>query len=192
MDFSQFFPDSVMQKLVNSVSEQVGIPKSTSRNLVDIAVPLFVNGLANNSADKNEAQHISDALKEDHDGSILADVEKNAGSEEIKIDGGKIVEHILGSKQDAAVDLIGNSTGINAGQVRDVLSIVAPFVMGAIGKEQKTIGYGLNDVASLLSMLAGSENTPQLVANILDRNKNGNFLDDLISFVRRLFGKQDR
>ncbi len=110
-----------------------------------------------------------------------------------KVDGSKIVNHIFSQKTEQVEKNLAKHTSLQKDQVSNVLSQLAPILLGALGNQQK--GQPV-DVSSLSSFLNGTmEKTGQtgmmsLVESLLDKNKDGNIWDDILRFFAGLFKKK--
>ncbi|MGB4200757.1 MAG: DUF937 domain-containing protein, partial [Thermotogota bacterium] len=110
-----------------------------------------------------------------------------------KVDGSKIVNHIFSQKTEQVEKNLAKHTSLQKDQVSNVLSQLAPILLGALGNQQK--GQPV-DVSNLSSFLNGTmEKTGQtgmmsLVESLLDKNKDGNIWDDILRFFAGLFKKK--
>lgn len=50
------------------------------------------------------------------------------------LDGSGILKHILGGKQSGAIDMISQKSGLDSSSAGSLLSMLAPLVVGALGK----------------------------------------------------------
>ncbi len=163
-----------------------------------MAVPLLLGGLAKNSQDPQEAENISTALSESHDGSILDNIMSSVQDDATSKDGSKIVDHILGNKQVVASQAIASKVNLDSGQVIQILSLIAPVVMGSLGKKQKHENLGSSGLTTLLqNFLGGSSGKKSknsgFIENLLDQNNDGSIIDDVakigINALGNLFKK---
>lgn len=198
MDINNIINSVIADQLSKSVSQKINISEDKSRDVVNMAVPLLVAGLAKNSKNPQEAKNISDAISKDHDGSILNDLSSVLLSGGKEQEGEKIIEHILGNKVTPASKAIGNQVQVNPEQVRKVLTLVAPVVMGAIGSKQKAGGFDSSKLTVFLQdtvtkKVGTSNQQDNLLTQILDQNRNGSVIDELLGFVMKLIsGKSNR
>ena len=79
------------------------------------------------------------------------------------------------------------------------LHILSPIVLNALGNQSKQSGGGINisTIASLLSNFAGKQQQQalihqDLISKILDRNNDGNVLDDVVDMLGNLFKKKEK
>ena len=76
-----------------------------------------------------------------------------------------------------------------------MLQILAPLVLGALGKQKKDNNLdasGLDALTSMLALNLGSNEQTSgimgLVTNLLDSNKDGAIVDDLLGLASKFLG----
>jgi hypothetical protein len=95
----------------------------------------------------------------------------NGGGDNRATNGMGILGHILGDRQEAAAEQIGQSSGLNASQVMKLLPILAPIVMSVLGKTKNSGGLDLGSLAGVL--MGGAQQAQQqpgmgdLLGNVL-------------------------
>jgi len=106
--------------------------------------------------------------------------------------GGKILGHILGNRRGAVEQGIGRSTGMNPGQVAQLLMMLAPIVMAALGRMKRQQNV---DAGGLGGMLQREQQEMQRRApataglgGILDKNNDGQIMDDLARMAPGMLG----
>lgn len=134
---------------LGSVSRQIGVSKEKTQQILPEAVALITSALAQNSSSKKGAQALSNALSRDHDGSLLNNIVDYIGNY-LDGDGNGILKHALGSNRAAAESIISKKTGIDPGAIGNLLTMVAPLIMGILGKTQKQQGFDLGGLADIL------------------------------------------
>ncbi len=107
------------------------------------------------------------------------------------LNGAGILGHILGGRQDAAAGAVSQASGLNVSQVMKLMPILAPIVMGVLGRARQQNGIGAGDLASVLG--GASQQAQQktgfgggILNAILDKDGDGSFMDDLAGMA----GKQ--
>jgi hypothetical protein len=102
-------------------------------------------------------------------------------------DGGKILGHVLGSKQQNVENALSQKSGIDAGSVAQILKVAAPILMGVLGKQQKQ--QKASNQGGLEGLLGGllNNNSPQqeqsFLESILDADGDGSVIDDVAGMV---------
>ena len=118
---------------------------------VAAALPAILGGLARNSRQPEGAAAISNALGNDHDGSILDSLGAVFGGspwaqQQATRHGDRILGHVFGQSRPRVEQQVQQSSGLSSGIVQKLLPLLAPIVMGYIGRKMR----GGGDVASSL------------------------------------------
>ncbi|HBX63032.1 DUF937 domain-containing protein [Empedobacter sp.] len=157
MDFTNLIQGAMGQQIVGSAAKQLGINESQAQTAVAAAVPFLLSAL-NKNAQGGGAEGISNALNK-HDGSILDNLSGFLGQGGNQQDGLGILGHVLGNKQQNVESAISQQSGLNTAQVTQILALVAPIVMGYLGKQKQSAGLDSNGIAGLLGGLVGGSTT---------------------------------
>lgn len=141
----------------NQVAEQAenkfGISKTQVIALLAVAAPLIISYLRNKSQDANEAEALNNALDKDHDGSILDDATQ---ADARQAEGGSILSHIFGGEKQNVENQLSQNTGISIDKIGPVLSMLAPVIMGYIGREKQQNNVGAGGLGDLLGGILGN------------------------------------
>lgn len=131
-------------------------------------------------------------------GQVLGSVLGGGGGAPAQSDGGgllgggigaAILRHVLGGRQAGVEQGVGRATGLDAATVGQLLAILAPIVMGALGRARQG-GGGLD------SILGGAQQEVQqqapaandFLTQILDQNRDGSSLDDVARMGAGILG----
>jgi hypothetical protein len=180
------------ESAVKQIGAQLGTDPGTTQSAIAAALPMIVGALARNAQNPDQAGALSNALAKDHDGSILNDVTAHLGQAQQK-DGDSILSHVLGTKRSSVATGLGQVAGLDAGKASLLLSMLAPLVMGALGKAQRERGL---DPGGLAGMLGGEQQRAAdaapgvmgMLGKFLDRDGDGSVLDD-IGGILKGFGR---
>jgi hypothetical protein len=134
---------------VSEIGNKLGADPNTTGKAIGLAVPLLISALAHNSSTPQGAQDLNQAVAEDHDGSILDNIQGFLRNPESG-DGAGILSHILGDHRGDIENGIAQRTGLDSGSTGQLLETVAPLVMGALGKKQQEHGLDASGLASYL------------------------------------------
>lgn len=155
------------------------------------ALPLLVSALARNAEDPGEARSLAGALERDHDGSLLDQVSSFLGQGDAG-DGFGILGHVLGGRQQAAERGVAQSSGLDMAKVGQLLALLAPVVMAALGKMKRERSMGAGDLAGLLGReretLARRTGGQDLLSSLLDADQDGQVMDDALEAGMGLLG----
>ena len=181
---------------IDAISKKLGLSKSTTATIVQAALPLLLSALARNSSTPAGANSLQNALKKDHDGSILDDV-LGAFTNAEQSDGASILGHIFGAQRPSVQQGLGKATNADANQVGQVMEMLAPILMGALGKQTTQSNLDAGSLSDLLRGTAQQAQKAQPVQpdvmdsllGMLDTNKDGSVIDDVGGFLSKLFRK---
>ncbi len=177
---------------VQQVSRQLGIGEAEAGTAIKAAVPLLVGALQREASSPAGLDSLAGALDRDHDGSVLDDIGGFLGGGGSAAAGAGILGHVLGGRQTNVAASLGKSTGLDAGQVLQLLTMLAPLVMGALGraKRQGPAGGGLADILGGATRQMDQQ-APDLMSSLgrmLDTDGDGSAIDDIASIAGSLFG----
>lgn len=156
---------------LSQMSRQLGTDHATTTMAVSAALPVLMAALARNASSEDGAASLHNALA-DHDGSIFDDL----GGSLIGFQqgaGGGILDHVLGDNRGAVEQGLAQRTGLDSAQIASLLAMLAPIVMGALGKTQRSEGL---DPLGMAGKLAD------------EHQSIGHFSPDLMSMIGGLLG----
>lgn len=183
---------------VEQISQNVGAEPSAVNSAIQAALPMILGGLANNASTPQGAESLNQALEQDHDGSVLNDLGGLAGmifgggpsaAPPRQADAGGILGHILGGNQAPVVQEVSNQSGLNSGQVAQILMMLAPIVMGYLGRQKQQQGVGADGLGGILGgilgggQLGGYATGASAGGGFLDRDGDGSSMDDIASMA---------
>ena len=202
MDLMKLLQDQVSDSLIDSVVGQLGggVPKEKASTAAGGIMDMLMGALANNASTPQGANALLGALDRDHDGSILDDVAGFLGgakqpTNEKMLNGAGILRHVLGERQETAVNMLSKDTGLDKSQILNMMIKFAPMVMGMLGKvkkEQNLDAGGLTDFlrTSKQTHQAASSGSGDIFTRLLDRDGDGSIMDDVAqSGFKALLGK---
>lgn len=188
---TQIITQQIAGRAAGQLASRLGVSESTVQSAVQIAVPLIVAALARNAAQPQGAQDLHEAVSRDHDGSVLDNLMGYLGNPEAG-NGAGILGHVLGAQRPAVENNLAQATGLDQGSAGSLLEMVAPLVMGAVGREQQQNALdpdGLTQYLGAQQQQAEATN-PDLVSklsSILDSNRDGSVVDDLTRIAGGFF-----
>ena len=181
---------------VEQISQNVGAEPSTVSTAIQAALPMLINGLANNAATPQGAESLNNALEQDNHAGVLDNlgglgsmIFGQQGQAPRQADAGGILGHILGNNQGQVAQQVSNQTGLNSGQTAQILMMLAPIVMGYLGRQKQQQGVGADGLGGLLGGLLGggqqTQSMPQQNAGggFLDSDGDGSSMDDIASMA---------
>lgn len=178
---------------IDQMSQKLGADRGTTSNAVDAALPLLLGAIARNAGNPQQAQSLDRAVSQDHDGSILNDVPGFINRAESG-PGAGILNHILGGRLQTVQQGLSRATGLDTGKTAQLLTMLAPLVMGALGRAKQERNL---DAVGLSGLLAGEheqlkESAPGVMGalgRLLDHNGDGSVMDDVGGMLGKAFGR---
>lgn len=180
---------------VQQVSRQLGIGEAQASTAIKAAVPLLMGAMQRNAASPAGLDSLAGALDRDHDGSILDDIGGFLGGGGSSSAGAGILGHLLGSRQSNVAASLGKSTGLDSQSVLQLLTMLAPLVMGALGRAKRQGPGGSGGLADLLGGATRQmdQQAPDLMSSLgrmLDADGDGSPIDDIAGIAGSLFGNR--
>ena len=190
--------------LLDQLSHQLGgADKQQTAAAASGIISTLIGGLSKNAATPEGAASLADALDRDHDGGVLDNLMDIFSGNEVTtphegmtraMNGSGIIKHILGDRTGGAVNMISQMSGLDSGKTNNLMGMLAPIVMGALGRQKKQSGL---DVGGLVSLLSGTVNaqrqqsgnpTMDLVTRFLDSDGDGSIMDEVAGFGMKFLG----
>lgn len=145
--------DSLMEQLqskgaIDRIAGQLGVSSDQANSAVSAGLPAILAGLAKNTEKPGGAAALSTALDKDHDGSVLED-DSYFSSYQDK-NGAGILGHVFGEKTNAVQSQVSALGGLPSAQGGQLLQMLAPLVMGYLGKQKSSGGLDVGDLAQIL------------------------------------------
>ena len=149
---------------VAALARKTGLSKSQLKKVVAIAIPLLLKAMTRNVSSQSGVQSLLGALTQHTNTRSIAEQIDEADT----VDGGKIVGHILGNDTDSAVQALAVETDMAEGEVRSVLSAIAPALLSGLSaattrtaaKPKVDLSDGL-DLSDVMAMLSGVQQQQQ-------------------------------
>ncbi len=142
-------------QIIEGLAGNLGLGKNDAESAMGSAVSTILGGLINNVGTSSGADDLYNVIKKDHDGGILDNLGSVFGNSSLLETGAAMLPMILGGQSTSSkvVDLAGRLLGIG-GKSRSVLGMLAPIVMGFIGKQ---ISGKSNGKQGLIDLLLGQK-----------------------------------
>jgi hypothetical protein len=184
--------------MIDQLSQQLGgVDKKQTAAAASGIMATLVGALAQNASTAEGAQSLDKALERDHDGSVLNDLMGAlTGNSQVAnqraLNGTGILNHVLGNRQSGAVQMISQLSGLDSSKTNNLMAMLAPVVLGSLGKAKREQGL---DVAGIVSMLSGTVSaekqgnpTMNLITGFLDQNNDGSIVDDVARIGMKMLG----
>ncbi len=156
-------PEMLEQELASQadrIGARIGADPAQTQGAIAAALPTLIAALQQQARPGTGLQQ---AIERDHDGAILDDLpgylEGRANLSPRTTNGAGILGHVLGDRQPEVQQALSARTGLSMDSIGQLLPILAPIVMGMIGKQARSgsadQGAGGIDLGSILGSLGG-------------------------------------
>lgn len=179
---------------LGNLASQVGGNEGEVKNGVMAALPAMLAALGKNAGTEKGAEELNNALEKKHDGSILDNLSGYLSNPDLK-DGAGILNHLFGNQTSNVANAVSQSSGLDTNGSMKMLQMLAPILMGMLGQQKKQNNLDAKGLGNLTSMLAsnfgseaGASGIMEAVTNLLDANKDGNVMDDIMGMVGKFIG----
>ena len=161
MNITDLISGSVGSQAIEGISQKLGVDKNQAQYVVAAAVPLMMSALNYNAQKSPErAEGIQQALSSKHNGGIFDNLAGlfNEGPTE---DEDKMVNHIFGKNTDTVKESLSEKSGISIGKIGGILALLAPLVMGYLGKQRQSqeSSGSVGGLGDLLGSILGGGNS---------------------------------
>lgn len=182
-------------EVATEAENKFGISKNQVIALLAVAAPLVISYLRKKSSESSdEAESLNNALEKDHDGSILNNPLQAVSRQQ---EGNSILDHVFGVQKGAVENQLSQNTGISMDKIGPILGMLAPIIMGYIGKEKRSSGVdsggGLGDLLGEIlgnaqNQAKGQSSSPlnDILGSVLggtNQGSAGNQLNDILGSV---------
>ena len=175
---------------IQQIAGQLGVESASAQQAIVAAAPLLLGALDKNAQSSSGAQSLNNALDKDHNGAIFNDLLGALANPNTANDGAAILGHVLGGNLGQVEQGVSQISGLDQNSTSQLLNMLAPVVLGAVGKEKQEMGA---DPAGLTQMLnsevAAAEAQMPGFASLLDMDGDGQIEDDVISMGMQMIGK---
>jgi hypothetical protein len=191
MDLTDILNNALNSDTIEQISRQLGVDEATASGAIQAALPMLLGGLANSSASQSGATSLLTALDRDHDGSVLDDLSGFLG-DYLSGRGAGILSHIFGAQEGAVERGVSNASGLDLSKVGPLLLMLAPIVMGALGRARHEQGMDVSELPRELSAAAqqtgGNQGLLGALNSMFDMNRDGSAVDDIAGMLSRAVG----
>lgn len=182
---------------VEQISQSLGANPTVTNSAIQMALPMILGALAKNAQQPEGAEALSNTLQKNHDGGILDNLGGFLGGGGNADAGGGlgILGHIFGNKQGAVAQQVSQNSGLDIGQVAQLLIMLAPIVMGFLGKKKQEQNLDANGLQNMLGeqqqqMQSSGNPMMDMISGYLDKDGDGSSMDDLASMAASYFQKK--
>ncbi|MEM1215077.1 MAG: DUF937 domain-containing protein [Bacteroidota bacterium] len=214
MDLTNLIQGAISPQLIEQLAGQIGgADRQQTAAATEGIVDILMGAMARNASTPQGASALDNALQRDHDGSILGDLMSamaggatNRASGQISgplnertMNGSGILEHILGNRKSGAADVISKMSGLDSNKTGNLMAMLAPVIMGMLGKAKRENNLDAGGVSDLLGGYAKQQQQQNpamsILTGFLDADGDGSIIDDVAGMLGKgllggLFGRK--
>ncbi|MDT5272098.1 MAG: hypothetical protein QOH49_4284 [Acidobacteriota bacterium] len=188
---TQMITQQIAGVAARSISQRLGVSEATTQRAVQIAVPLIVAALARNASQPKGAQELHQAVATDHDGSIFDNLMGYLGNPQAA-NGAGILGHVFGEQQAPIQNTLAQASGLDQNSAGNLLEMVAPLVLGAVGQTQQQNNLDAGGLSQYLDAqqqqtAAAAPDLMGALNSMLDSNRDGSMTDDVGRILGNFF-----
>lgn len=177
---------------VAQISRRIGADPTTTAQALPTALGSLMGAMAGNAQRPEGAAALLGALQRDHDGGILDDLGGFLSGGQTSAGEG-ILRHVLGGGRPAVEAGLGQKTGLQSQQMSQLLAMLAPIVMGALARKQRSSGLDAGALGEMLGRerVEVERRAPEgigVLGGLLDRDGDGQVMDDVAKIGGGLLG----
>ncbi|MCQ2419726.1 MAG: DUF937 domain-containing protein [Clostridia bacterium] len=165
MDLNALMGALLSSESISGVSQNTGASEQQVQSVLGSALPLLLNGA--NAQAQDEQSGFAGALQQ-HAANDTSNIASFLSGVD-KIDGAKIVAHLLGANTQAQTQSVAAQTGVSPAQTGSILATAAPLLMSLMGQQTAAAQSSGNNAAvgGLLGSLLGNVDLGKLAMNLL-------------------------
>jgi hypothetical protein len=142
------------------ISRRIDADEAGTSAAIQAAIPALMAALGGEAA-RGQESGLRSAIERDHDGSILDHLDDYLGGNASALDprttnGAGILSHVLGDREEDVARTLSAKSGLDLGSIMQLLPLLAPVLMGMLGKKAtggqggQQGGFSLDDLGSIL------------------------------------------
>lgn len=185
-------------RTIQHLGARIGASPETTSQAVASALPMLVAALSRAADSPGQAPSLLAALDRDGDGTVIDDLAGLlfAGAPR---QSAPIVGELFGGARPQLEAALGRSTGLANTQVGALFEMLAPLVVGALGRARRERGPEAGSLGELLRADreradAAAPDAVAMLTRALDANRDGSAVDDVMriggGLLASLFGRR--
>jgi hypothetical protein len=142
-------------ELLGKMASATGLDRSLAHKATAATVPAILSGLADLAARPGGARQLATAVAEQPSDMLGNIVGSLSGATQMADRGTSLLSSLLGGGMSGLLaSTVGKFLGIGEGQMRTLMGLLTPIIMGVLGREQRAQGL---DASGLARMLTGQK-----------------------------------
>jgi sporulation protein YlmC with PRC-barrel domain len=137
--------------LIGKMASVSGLDRGTTQSAVGACVPAILSSLADLAAKPGGARQLADSIAEQPSG-MLSNLAQTLGTGSLSAEKGSgMLSSLLGGGVlNTLVSTLSRFVGVGEGSTRTLMGLLAPVVLGVLGREQRAAGLETGGLARML------------------------------------------
>ncbi len=188
MDITQLLETALASGAADKLATKLGVESSVAKKMIALGAPVLLSQLSKNAETEEGANSLYNAL--DKHTAAKTDIDDDDS------EGQKIIGHVFWDEKESTAAKIAKEAGVSKEQAGGALASLAPLLLGALGEEKSKGGLTLDNLSWILSSTSKNSRSmlESLAVNLLDKNNDGDYKDDLLrmgaNWLKKQFAKK--
>lgn len=172
-------------EFISKARDKTGESKDNITLALGLALPILLAAMKKNIQEEKGARELNSALNDHKHGQEFLDTLKDKNPSALTSEGGRILQHILGSNQQNINKTVATTLGIKESSISDIIKMAAPLLMSVLASQKKQEKVEISGLDNLIESVMGSSGKfdSSLISAFLDKNKDGNIIDDVSGMI---------
>lgn len=173
------------EELISKASERTSESKEKVTGVIGMALPLLLGAMKRNINTSKGKKDLNQALNSEQHGEDYLENIGEMDAEEMTEDGGRILDHILGDKQNNIITTIAATMGLKNSTVAEITKMLAPLLMSILATQKRKENVDASGLEELLSSVMGSSGKfdDSLIETLLDKNGDISVINDVKGMI---------
>ena len=171
-------------ELVESIANEVGIKPADAESVITYLAPILMGAAKQNFQSTRDSGDLLKQIEDSQFSDMIDAPQKAVAKGDLTDLGNIILGELTGSKENSGkvATHIQKETGISDMIIKKILPMIAPFIIGALGKKAApSINQHQQDSGS---MTGGLEN---ILISMIDKDHDGSIVDDMMKMAMKYF-----
>ncbi|MFO8147711.1 MAG: DUF937 domain-containing protein [Bacteroidota bacterium] len=172
-------------EFISKAMDKTGESKDTITTTLGLVLPILLGAMKKNIQDEKGARDLNSALDDPKHGEEFLEDINHKNPSALTSEGGKILQHVLGSNQENINKTLATTLGIKESSISDIIKMAAPLLMSVLASQKKEEKIETSGLDNLIESVMGSSGKfdSSLISTFLDKNKDGSVIDDINGMI---------
>jgi len=170
-EFAREFMEQFGSDVSRQLSANLGVPPKAAGRIIPEVIPMILGGLKRQMETKGGPDRLNHILNKYGSADVLDRIGDEMSARSRQTDPDPKLGGLLGESGVQASRMIGQKFGLDPQKAMSLIPMLAPLILGALSRKRDQGGSG-----------------PAGIAALIDRDGDGDILDDIAGFLTRGLG----